>query len=167
MEYNNEKGLCTRHSKSIKFNLKWVIIGALCWIPFSFLINVIVALCADGDISEMFDGGLYWIGFGNMILGAVVALVCWLLTLLPDEEREYVLTDKRLYVNIHRKTLFSGVITYNYSYMLNKVVTHTLMYRQKINNYILAFKTPTDNLTGFVVDQEMYEIFVSAVNNNH
>ena len=54
----------------------------------------------------MFRYGEYWAGWGNMILGAVLAGFFILLHFLPASKTSLVLTDKRIYVESLEKSLF-------------------------------------------------------------
>ena len=151
-------------SKGVSF--KWPIILSLIWIGISFMVNVIIGLSVAGDVWHMFEcGGLYWIGFGNMILGAVLAIIFIFLHLLLkpsaySERIELVLTNKRIYYKITTTDRVN-----NDSYLLDKITYYSFSHGNtfKVNKGALKFSTAT-NTAEFVVDEEFYNEFVNAVN---
>jgi hypothetical protein len=112
-----------------------------------------------------YGGGLYWIGFGNMILGAVLAIIFIILQLALNpspysEQIELVLTNKRIYYKITT----AGYVNTD-SYLLNKITYYSFGYTNfiKANNATLKFSTAT-NTAEFVVDEAFCNEFINAVN---
>ena len=66
-----EKEICRREVKRTKKNYKWPIILSVSWIFISFMINCGIS---GFDFDEVFRCGAYWAGWGNMNLGAVLAV---------------------------------------------------------------------------------------------
>lgn len=161
-----EQELCRREVTRTKRSYKWPIICSLCVIVIGFMVNVIIAL-SYGDFLHMFKYPEYWGGFGTMILGAVMALVFFLLSLIGGASYSLVLTNKRVYSTFSKKLLFSKTRTFTKSYNLNKITSYDcdiLTFTKKgITFYSLVFKTPTDR-DAFMIDEEFYNKFVNAVN---
>ena len=155
-----EHEICRKTVKQTNKTYKWPIILSLCWVAISFMINCIIG----GGVTAMFDGGLYWIGFGNMILGLALALLFWLLSF--SAEKTLVLTNKRIYYSYTRKLFFSKVESFIVSYNLNKITTynyHTLTKKGKPRLSSFTFTTPTSSAS-FAVDEAFYNEFVNAIN---
>jgi hypothetical protein len=157
-----EQEICRREVQ-IKRNYKLAIILSASWIFISFMINFFIGGCS---MTTMFDvGGLYWIGFGNMLLGLTLLIIFVLLQLF-SRTLLLVLTTKRIYLSVKRKLLFKRALESTESHNLNKIVGYNFV---KISNKKhsfsqLSFKTFSYHVA-FVVDEKFYDQFVEAVNN--
>ena len=162
---NVEYEIARRTAEVSKKNYTLAIIISIGWIILSFMINCFIAI-GNGYIWDMFEGGLYWIGFGNMILGLVMAIIFLLLHLRPAHKMSLVLTNKRLYLSISKKLIFSRTLEVTDSYNLNKVVSYGFVRFSNKKRSIsqLQLKTAASQV-GFIVDVEFYNEFVNAVNN--
>ena len=155
-----EQEICKRTLSQSKKNYKLPIILSLSWIVISFMINCIIG----GGVTPMFQGGLYWIGFGNMILGLVLALIFWLLSLPANIT--LVLTDERIYCSYSKTLLFSRRKSFVVSYPLNKIVSYDFYMLSKKGKPCassLSFSTPASKAC-FAADEEFYNEFVKATN---
>ena len=156
-----EQEICKRTVSQANKSYKVQIILSLCWVALAFMVNCIIG----GGVSAMFDGGLYWIGFGNMILGLVLALIFWLLSM--PTTRTLVLTDKRVYYSITKHSFFSKKESFLASYPLSKVTNytfHTLKKKERLLISTLTLVTPSSHID-LTVDEDFYNKFVNAVNN--
>ena len=165
MEKNTELEICRREVESVKLDFKLAIILSLGWVVISFMINCIIGLC-HGDLFDMFDGGSYWFGFGNMILGLVLAIIFIILHFLPSRKLNIVLTNKRIYVSILRKSFFRRKLEVIESYNLSKIVNYcfTKVSNTKRSFSQLLLKTPSSQIN-LIIDVDFYNQFVDAVNN--
>ena len=115
--------------------------------------------------SDYFEG-LYWIGHGNTLLGFFCAIVFAILMMLLSKTYTIVLTNKRIYLTVERKTLFNKKIVLTDNYQLNKLIGYTLLEIKKKKYTIsqLSFKTSIGQRSIYI-DTEFYTQFVEAVNN--
>ena len=105
-----EQEICRREVETVGRSYLIGIILSFSWIIISFMINFFIAL-GRGSILYMFEYGIYWIGFGNMILGAVLTIIFVFLHLLPTRKIALILTNKRIYLSISRKLFFKKTLT--------------------------------------------------------
>ena len=168
MENTIEFEICKRTVKPAKRSYITPIIVSLCWIAIAFMINFFIGGCS---VVEMFEGGLFWIGFGNMILGLVLAIIFTILHFLPTTQIELVLTNKRIYLSQSRDIFFllfffKRTIKTVASYNLDKIVSYEFVKisRKKRSLSIMSVKTPATQCE-FGVDEEFYDSFVAAINN--
>jgi hypothetical protein len=127
-----EKEICRREVERAKKNYKWPIILSVSWMFIALIINCGISGC---NFSEM-RYGPYWAGWGNMILGAVLAGFFILLHFLPASKMSLVLTDKRIYVKSLEKSLFEckllkKEIRIIESYNLKKIDSYALIKNSK------------------------------------
>ena len=94
MENTNEFEICKRTVNYAKKSYIIPIIASLSWILIAFMINCFIS---GFDFEDMFKYAEYWAGFGNMILGLVLAIIFIILHFWPTAKIELVLTNKRIY----------------------------------------------------------------------
>ena len=167
MENTIEFEICKKTVNPAKRSYIIPIVASLSWIVIAFMINFFIGGCS---VVEMFEGGLYWIGFGNMILGLVLAVIFIILHFLPTTKIELVLTNKRIYISQTKDVywflfFFKRTIKSVESHNLDKFICYefTKISRKKRSISTLSFKTPATQ-RAFVVDEEFYDSFVAAVN---
>ena len=165
---NTEFEIDRRVVESVRLSFKIPIIISLCWLAIGFIVNCIVGIC-NGSMFEMFwVGGLYWIGFGNSLLGLFLASIFALLQYLPTTKMELVLTNKRVYISRTVKTIiFKKTITTVESHNLDKAVSYEFEKISRKNTVYyskMSFKTPASHLS-VAVDEDFYNKFIAAVNN--
>ena len=163
MEYE----ICRKEAQTVKRNYEWPIIISLSWIFISFMINVIVGLSESGEALKMFEvGGAYWAGFGNMILGAFLAIVFWSLSLVEPIKVVVVLTNKRILYFASKKLLFSKESMFTENYNLNKINNYSYQTITKEGVYLYSILKiyTSSSVAQLAVDDEFYNRFVAIVN---
>ena len=161
---NIELEICKREVSVVKTNFKVPIIISICWTVLAFMINVFISI---GNNENMFEeGDLYWIGFGNMLLGLTVLAIFLLLQLRPSIKMSLVLTDKRIYLSSTKKLFFRRTLCVVENHNLNKIVSYEFVRYSRRKRYIsqLLLKTQASQVY-FIVDEEFYNEFVAAINN--
>ena len=159
MEEIKEIEICRRTTdKDHHKARKWMLIS-LCWMLFSFLVNVIVSFIVGGRFNYMFKvGGPFWAGFGNMILG-FVGFIVFLILSFGSGKSEVILTNKRLILAVSKKRLFAGLICYEKSYLLNRIVSFESVYYEKRKMVLLSLRNANEASASLVLDKDFYDKF--------
>ena len=109
------------------------------------------------------EGGLYWIGFGNAILGLVLAILFFLLWKFGGLDKTIVLTDKRVKVFFSKKSLFVGKINFEKSVLLKHITSVEMTKRDASKLCNVCVYSANGNISIPVISEEFYELLINVL----
>jgi hypothetical protein len=161
-----EQEICRRKVGKKKFGYKLHICISLGYAVLAVIINFIIGISIWGDrvfygMSKYAD---YWIGWGNMILGLVAALIFLILQYFSPQNTTLILTNKRIYFISSKKLLFARTLERIENYNLDKIVGYEFYKDNKGKHTFsqLTIKTTISKIS-FAIDEEFYNIFVKTL----
>ena len=125
----------------------------------AFLVGFIIA--ARWHFEPYFTG-YYMIGFGQSILGAVLASI-FLLLYLHKDQVDIVLTDKRLYIANTKNKGKTNEKYYEDSILLTNITGFHFFHDTKTGARTLEIESVKTMIMSFHVDEEFYKEFIKAL----
>lgn len=162
-----EKELCRKTFKeSTKKYLVWFII-CMMWIVVAVVANLItyfsvIATVASPEYAFRLYQGPYWAGWGNAILGLLLAILFFILW-LSSKEVNIVLTNKRIIMSLKKKKLFAGNMYLEENIVLSHIISFELFKYEKNNTQYLSFSTSKRNYNFVVSNSEFYDKYVELL----
>ena len=154
-----EHEICRRETKRKSNWCNIAIIISLIYAVIAFIPNLVIGISYNELFQPEFYMGLYWIGYGNMILGLVLAIFFAVLKILFTRACAIVLTDKRIYCLMSRRKLFLGMVEITRSYNLSQIVSYDFLRYRKWYVGELLLKTASSSIA-LPLDMEFYNKFV-------
>ena len=93
-----------------------------------------------------------------MILG-FVGFIVFLILSFGSGKSEVILTNKRLILAVSKKRLFAGLICYEKSYLLNRIVSFESVYYEKRKMVLLSLRNANEASASLVLDKDFYDKF--------
>lgn len=113
------------------------------WIVVAVVANLItyfsiIATAVAPEYAFRLYQGPYWAGWGNAILGLLLAILFFILW-LSSNEVNIVLTNKRIIMSLKKKKLFAGNMYLEENIVLSHIISFELFKYEKNNTQHLSF----------------------------